>query len=329
MLAEMFGQTFHTQDIAVVALLIVLEGALSVDNALVLGLLANRLPKHQRRKALTYGLVGAFVFRVLAIAVAAWLLTYPIVKLFGGGYLLYVSLKHFFFDSHSDEKNAVKIGADGHPIIEDEDAGELTPEQREQEIAKRSPVPESIDPSKPADAPPAVLSYQSPTPEITPLGVAKKYAKFWPTVLVIELTDIAFAVDSIVAAMAFIPRHTEAGPNPKLWVVIVGGFFGLVLMRFAAMIFVRLLDRFPRFEVAAYLLVTVIGLKLVVDYIGNRFFATAANPHPVDFHSVSGPWFWSFWVIMVACFAYGFWGRKKTPQAGDVDVTPPSGPQAA
>jgi predicted tellurium resistance membrane protein TerC len=40
----MFGQTFAVHDLAVVGLLIVLEGVLSIDNALVLGLLAKRLP---------------------------------------------------------------------------------------------------------------------------------------------------------------------------------------------------------------------------------------------------------------------------------------------
>jgi YkoY family integral membrane protein len=296
MLAMLFGQSFEAADLMVVGLLIVLEGALSVDNALVLGLLAKRLPPHQRKRALTYGLVGAFVFRFMAIAVAAWLLEYPIVKILGGGYLLYVALKHFFFESADDEeeKQSIKIGPDGHPIVEDD-------EHREAEIAKRSPVPDAADPS-------------------TPIPHGKRYAKFWPTVLVIELTDIAFAVDSIVAAMAFIPPKPEgAVANPKLWVVIAGGFVGVVLMRFAAMIFVKLLDRFPKFEVAAYLLVCVIGLKLVLDYVGHQFFP---GLH-VDFHSVTSPWTWGFWTIMIACFAYGFWPTKR--ESRGFDVTPPTG----
>ncbi|MFM7137775.1 MAG: TerC family protein, partial [Planctomycetota bacterium] len=52
----------------------------------------------------------------------------------------------------------------------------------------------------------------------------------------------------------------------KLWVVITGGILGVVLMRFAAAVFVKLLDRFPRFEESASLLVIVIGLKLVADW---------------------------------------------------------------
>jgi hypothetical protein len=80
-------------------------------------------------------------------------------------------------------------------------------------------------------------------------------------VLIIELTDIAFAVDSILAAMALAGSRDD-----KLWVVVSGGLLGVILMRFAAAIFVGLLDRFPRFEISAYLLVAVIGLKLVIDW---------------------------------------------------------------
>jgi hypothetical protein len=55
----------------------------------------------------------------------------------------------------------------------------------------------------------------------------------------------------------------------KLWVVITGGILGVVLMRFAAAIFVRLLEKYPRFETTAYLLVLVIGLKLLADWAFN------------------------------------------------------------
>ncbi len=299
MLAMMFGQSFELRDLMIVGLLIVLEGALSVDNALVLGLLAKRLPPEMRKRALTYGLAGAFLFRFVAIATAAWLLNYPIVKLLGGAYLLYVSIKHFAFESNDHEKHTIQLGADGQPTFDDPVTGDLSPEVREAEIDKRSPIPNLAE------------------PQITPTAttattVMKTYARFWPTVFVIEMTDIAFAVDSIVAAMAFIPpKPADVTTNPKLWVVIVGGFFGVVLMRFAAMIFIKLLECFPRFEVAAYLLVTVIGLKLTVDYIGNTWLATAAHPHPVNFHDTHSPWFWGFWIVMILCFAYGFVRRKN------------------
>src|SRR3954471_17001451 len=98
----MFGQTFELHDLAIIGLLVVLEGVLSIDNALVLGLLARRLPEHQRTKALTYGLIGAFVFRFMALALATFLLKWTLFKLLGGGYLLYVAVKHFFFEEPED-----------------------------------------------------------------------------------------------------------------------------------------------------------------------------------------------------------------------------------
>jgi hypothetical protein len=64
-----YGQEIAWGDLAIIGLLVLLEGVLSIDNALVLGLLAKRLPVHQRARALSYGLIGAFVFRVIAIAI--------------------------------------------------------------------------------------------------------------------------------------------------------------------------------------------------------------------------------------------------------------------
>src|SRR6185436_15342215 len=93
-----FNQTFEPHDLVIIGFLIVLEGVLSIDNALVLGLLAKRLPKKLQNRALTYGLVGAFVFRVIAIGLASYLLQWRFVKLLGGGYLIYVAVRHLFFE---------------------------------------------------------------------------------------------------------------------------------------------------------------------------------------------------------------------------------------
>jgi hypothetical protein len=56
----MFHQTFQPRDLLLVLVLVVLEGLLSIDNALVLGLLARKLPGRLQTKALTYGLIGSF-----------------------------------------------------------------------------------------------------------------------------------------------------------------------------------------------------------------------------------------------------------------------------
>jgi YkoY family integral membrane protein len=211
-----------------------------------------------------------------------------VVKLLGGGYLIYVAVKHFFFESKHDEHE----GGEGHGV---ELAAETTdsPEAQRAAVEARTPVPvpESVAPR------------------------TRRYAQFWPTVFVIEMTDIAFAIDSILAAIALVGSAPDPNKtHEKLWVVITGGFIGVVLMRFAAVIFIRLLDRFPRFETAAYLLVTIIGLKLVVDWGFNRppadWPAGTVYHGPADFHSLSSPAFWVFWVLMLACFAVGFIPKK-------------------
>src|SRR3712207_3933878 len=118
-----FGQQFSWPDLWVIALLVLLEGALSIDNALVLGLLAKRLPKDEQKKALTYGLVGAFVFRFVAVFMAALLLKWRIVKLLGGGYLVYIAVKHLFFEAHEDDGD-VAFTAEGEPTLVHEQTGQ-------------------------------------------------------------------------------------------------------------------------------------------------------------------------------------------------------------
>jgi YkoY family integral membrane protein len=240
----MLNQTFQPRDIFLVVVLVVLEGLLSIDNALVLGLLAGKLPGRLQTKALTYGLVGSFVFRILAVCAAAWLLKWRVVKLLGGGYLIYVAVKHFVFHAAANDK------------------------------AKE------ID--------------------------TKQNMSFWSAVISIELTDIAFATDSILAGIALVGPAPQGsvGFHPKLWVILVGGMIGVLLMRVAAMGFIRLLARFPRFETAAYLLVAVVGLKLLADWWIN------ADHEQLNFESPTTLAFWGFWTVMLLCAGVGFLPHK-------------------
>ncbi len=282
-----FGQTFETQDLAVIGLLVILEGVLSIDNALVLGLLAKRLPKDQQPRALTYGLAGAFLFRLLAIGTAGLLLKWRIVKLLGGGYLVYIAVRHLFFESKEQVVDTIRVDEQGHPIIVDAATGEeIPPSEADIEIDERVPVS---------------------------LSAASSRARtFWGTVLVIELTDIAFAVDSILAAIALVGSspadQAEGALHPKLWIVLTGGMLGVILMRFAAVVFIKLLEKFPRFEEAAYLLIIVIGGKLLIDY----FFNSPQHPHRVDFHDWAHPAFWIFWGLMIAAFCVGFVPARRS-----------------
>lgn len=263
-----YGQEIEWGDLAIVGLLVLLEGVLSIDNALVLGLLAKRLPPEQRARALSYGLVGAFVFRVIAIATASFLLQWTFVKFLGGFYLVFIAVKHLFFEGHEEEEHKIVMDDKGNPSLVDAQTGsDLTRSQEEIEIRERVPVGMSLVTDEGTDKTETVSAVGT-SPKTT-----RKYSAFWPTVLVIELTDIAFAVDSILAAMAL-----AGSRQSKLWVVIAGGILGVVLMRFAAAMFVRLLDRFPRFEVSAYLLVIIIGFKLLADWGFNSDWSYQQSP---------------------------------------------------
>ncbi len=93
-------------DALTIALLVVIEGLLSADNALVMAIMVLGLPKAQHQKALKYGLVGGFAFRVIATLLAAYLIQVGWVRLVGGLYLLYLTYSHFFSHEHGEDRRA-------------------------------------------------------------------------------------------------------------------------------------------------------------------------------------------------------------------------------
>lgn len=90
-------------------------------------------------------------------------------------------------------------------------------------------------------------------------GARTIYPSFWRTVFAIEMTDIAFSADSILASIAV---------SHEFWVVFTGGVLGIIMMRFAASLFIKLLKRFPGLETSAYLIITVVGTKLLLEGAG-------------------------------------------------------------
>ncbi len=82
------------------------------------------------------------------------------------------------------------------------------------------------------------------------------YPGFWRTVLSVELADLAFSVDNVVAAVAL---------SPEFWVTLAGVGIGMIVMRFAASIFARMIEWEPALSTGAYLLIAAVGLELVLD----------------------------------------------------------------
>jgi YkoY family integral membrane protein len=92
-------------DFLTVGLLVILEGLLSADNALVVAVMILGLPRPQQKLALRYGLVGAFVFRIIATLLAVYLIRLAWVKLLGGLYLVYLTYQHFFRSGSAEERS--------------------------------------------------------------------------------------------------------------------------------------------------------------------------------------------------------------------------------
>jgi len=180
-----------TGALSAILTLVVLEVILSADNALILGVIVRKLPMHLRRKALFYGILGAYILRGLALLFAALVIQLWWVQALGAAYLVYIALKHF-----------------------------LNPKE--------------------AHAPP-------------PLEVSA--AQFWKVVAQVELMDLAFAVDSVLVAVAL---------SDTLWVIYTGVFLGILALRVLASLVVTLLDRYPRFKHLAYVVVGLAGAKLAL-----------------------------------------------------------------
>ena len=163
-----------------------------MDNALVLAMMVLSLPEKQRKKALLYGIWGAFIFRAIAVLLAFILIKLWWFKAIGGAYLLYVAYS----------------GLRKHP-------------ESQKLISGKG-----------------------------------KISNFWSVIIKVELMDIAFSVDSILAAVAL---------TDKYWLIITGGILGIAMMRFTASFFIKLLERYPALKKTAYVLLVIIGLKLIVS----------------------------------------------------------------
>jgi len=82
------------------------------------------------------------------------------------------------------------------------------------------------------------------------------FGRFWATVALIELMDLAFSIDNVFAVVAF---------TDNLILVCVGVFIGILAMRLVAQAFVTLMGRYPFLEIAAFLVIGLLGFKLLLS----------------------------------------------------------------
>jgi len=225
-------------DLITVALLVALEGLLSADNAMVLAVLVLGLPKEDQRKALRYGIVGAFAFRVIAILLAVYLIQISWVMLIGAAYLLWLPYNHF--TGHADA------------------------------AARRSP--------------------RKAQPW---LGLSA----FWGTVAKVELTDIVFAIDSILVAVAM---------SNKRWVIITGGILGVIAMRLVIGQLLALVNRYPTLVDGAFVIIAWVGIKLLLEFL-----------HTAGFIEFEIPRLLSLGLIVVIFVVAFVWAKIEGPARAD------------
>jgi len=241
----------------VILVLVFLEGLLAADNAVVMAVMGRHLPPEQRKKALFYGLLGAFIFRFIALFLISIIANFWFIQAAGAVYLIFMSIKNLWNFFHS----------------------------------KDEPQPEGDD-----------HHYDEH-------GVEKKLSplQFWGTVLKVEFADIAFAIDSMLAAMAIAVTLPKVGIHfggmdlGQFSVMFIGGMIGVILMRFAATWFVELLNKYPGLEGAAFAIVGWVGIKLVVIVLAHKDIAVLPEDFP---HSTL--WQTIFWVVMIGLVLVGW-----------------------
>jgi len=189
----------QASDLVTIGLLVLLEGVLSADNALVLAILVLGLPRKDQRKALRYGILGAFAFRIAATVFAVYMIQLWWVKLAGAIYLLWLPYHHFSQEGGAESRRTIRT----------------------------------------ATAWPGL-------------------SVFWTTVVKVELTDIVFAVDSILVAVAM---------SSKLWVIISGGILGIVAMRLLIGQLLVVVQRYPPLVDGAFVIIAWVGVKLLVEFL--------------------------------------------------------------
>ncbi len=222
---------FRIEVIPILVVLILLEAILSADNAIALAAIVRSLPDPKQEEwALRYGLIGAFVLRVILIFTATWVIKYWQFELAGSLYLLWLSGKFFLEKSQEDHDTQ-------HPV--------------------------------------------------------RMASKLWQVVALVSLTDLAFSLDSVTAAVAV---------AEETWLVLIGGVAGIITLRFLAGLFIKWLAEFTHLESAGYLIVLLVGLRLFIKVVADSL--------------VPPEW------LMLSCIGLVFlWGfSKREPSAAETEV---------
>ena len=86
---------------------------------------------------------------------------------------------------------------------------------------------------------------------------------FFKVVALLSITDLAFSIDSITTAVAISDQYI---------LIVIGALIGVIALRFTSEIFLRLLEYFIRLEMAGYIAILIIGVKLILNTLVQESF---------------------------------------------------------
>lgn len=136
------------------------------------------------------------------------------------------------------------------------------------------------------------------------LWIKKNIGMFWATVILVEVMDLAFSIDNIFAAVAFTDR---------IALIIIGVFMGIVAMRFVAGWFCTLIEKYKSLEHSAFVVIGLLGLKLIVS--GMLDYKPAWAPATHKLLNGSHVFDFSFSAVMMLIFFIPLLLKSNKPNA--------------
>ena len=243
----------------------VIEKSLAMDNIFVIALIFSffAVPAKYQHRVLFWGIIGALLMRGGMIFLGAGLiLKYQWILIVFGGFLILTALKMALIKGNDDvsQNIAVRLCKKFFRVTEFYDGQKFfTKRTLKPTYSKNAAGREVMDP-----APAASLSA---TWAITPLFLA---------LILVEITDLVFAVDSIPAIFAI---------TPDPFIVFTSNIFAILGLRALYFCLAALIQKFRFLKPALIMILAFVGVKLLLlsappylDLIG----MTKADPIKID-----------------------------------------------
>jgi tellurite resistance protein TerC len=240
----------------------VVEKSLAMDNIFVIAMVfsAFGIPPVYQHRVLFWGIVGALVLRGLMIGLGGELImAHQWVLIIFGAFLVATAVKLAVVKGHSDPSRnpLVKLVARIYPVVPFFDGQRFFTRRTVAPTYTTNPATGEQEPDSP---PPGTLSARR---AITPLLLA---------LIMVEVTDIIFAVDSIPAIFAI---------TPDPFIVFTSNIFAILGLRALYFCLANLIVRFRFLKPALVVILAFVGVKLLLlsvpPYMDELGFASQAS----------------------------------------------------